>query len=178
MKIDLSGHFTDLGVLGTGQLSLGFGINNLGTVVGYSTLTADDFGTIHAFANINGIMHDLGTLGGTSSGALGVNDSGDVVGFSNTGAGGNHAFLYRNGLMIDLNSLIDPGSGWTLDSANGINAAGQITGYGEINGQVHAFVLTGSTAVPEPGSLPILVSGLAVMVMVFRLRATDLARRS
>ncbi len=102
---------------------------------------------------------DLGTLGGSSSYAYGINSSGQVVGWTDIGdiSDGNrveHAFLYSGLTMTDLNSLIDPSSGWELDSAQAINDAGQIVGYG-INGlgQEHAFLLTPT---PEPSTLVLL----------------------
>ena len=58
---------------------------------------------------------------GTASFAIGINASGQVVGTA--GPGGNHAFLYSNGTMIDLT----PGS--QFDSrATSINASGQVVG--------------------------------------------------
>ena len=47
---------------------------------------------------------------GTESRAFGVNKSGMVVGSSGNGL---NAFLYDNGAYINLNSLINPASGWT-----------------------------------------------------------------
>jgi probable HAF family extracellular repeat protein len=47
--------------------------------------------------------------------------------------------------MTDLNSLIPAGSGWVLDGATAVNDAGQIAGYGTINGAAHAFLLTPAT---------------------------------
>jgi len=44
--------------------------------------------------------------------------------------------------MIDLNTLIPAGSGWTLQVGTAMNDNGQITGYGIINGELHAFLLT------------------------------------
>ena len=67
-------------------------------------------------------------------------------------AGLPHAFIYENGHMTDLNSLIGPGSGWQLHSTGGINGSGQITGYGNHSGALHAFLLT---PVPEPTSLAV-----------------------
>ena len=48
----------------------------------------------------------------------------------------------QKGGMKDLNNLIPPNSGWVLVLANSINNSGQITGYGTINGENHAFLLT------------------------------------
>jgi probable HAF family extracellular repeat protein len=109
---------------------------------------------------IDAMMIDLGTLGGGSSYAYGVNDSGEVVGYSWLADGEQHAFLYDDGKMLDLNSLIPANSGWELLDAYGINDAGQITGEGLYNGQLSAFLLTdppaglpGIAAVPEPNEL-------------------------
>jgi len=44
--------------------------------------------------------------------------------------------------MRDLNDLLPSSSGWTLMQGWGINDLGQITGYGTINGQYHAFLMT------------------------------------
>ena len=87
----------------------------------------------------------------STSGALAINDSGQVVGDFLTG-GQFHAFRYLNGTstaLEDLNSLIDPSSGWVLNYATAIDAAGDIAGYGTINNELHAFLL----AVPEPANL-------------------------
>src|SRR5262249_44180919 len=70
---------------------------------------------------------DLGVLGGTSwsySSAQGLNNWGDVVGYSTTADGAYHAFLYSGGAMTDLGAL--GGSGWTFSIATKINDLGQI----------------------------------------------------
>jgi probable HAF family extracellular repeat protein len=157
--IDPKGNYTDLGTLGTGQLALSLRINSSNEVVGYSTFSASDNGTIHHFAYVNGAMKDLGVLPGGSYGmAYAVNDAGIIVGYTSTGSG-NHAFVYEDGTMTDLNSLV-AGSGWTLQSAEGINNAGQIVGYGlNPSGQLHAFELTLAASVPEPSGLVLLALG-------------------
>ena len=55
---------TDLGTLG-GTFSFAGGINNRGSVEGFSTLPGDT--ASHAFLWQNGAMTDLGTLGGPNS---------------------------------------------------------------------------------------------------------------
>src|SRR5262245_33312849 len=82
---------------------------------------------------------DLGTLGGLSSEASGVNNSGTVTGESEVRAGIFHAFNWPDpvtGTMQDLDTF-----GGSESAAFGINAAGQVTGYAEISGgaAVHAF---------------------------------------
>jgi probable HAF family extracellular repeat protein len=51
--------------------------------------------------------------------------------------------------MYDLNTLINPSFGWVLQQAFAINDDGQVTGFGTIDGQTHAFLLT-PEPVPEP----------------------------
>jgi len=52
------------------------------------------------------------------------------------------AWVYRDGKMSDLNALIPRRSGWTLETATGINDRGQIVGDGLHHGQERAFLLT------------------------------------
>jgi probable HAF family extracellular repeat protein len=67
--------------------------------------------------------------------------------------------------MVDLNSLIDPQSGWVLASASGINDSGQITGTGIYQGQTHAFLIT-PPSVPEPSPPLLIVVGVLCLVTV------------
>ena len=69
-------------------------------------------------------MQDLGTLGGTRSEALAVNASGVIVGWAQTTQGDDHAFIWRDGVMTDLNTLIPSGTGWVLEAATGIATSG------------------------------------------------------
>ena len=73
---------------------------------------------------------NLGTLGGQSSFAYGINNKGHVVGWSLTpGAGVPSAFLYKGGKMTDLNRLIPTGSEfYRLLFANDVNEDGCIVG--------------------------------------------------
>jgi probable HAF family extracellular repeat protein len=70
----------------------------------------------------------LGTLGSGTSNATDVNSAGDVVGYSDTKRNGQHAFIFRSGVMTDLNAISPVGSR-TLQQAWAINDDGEITGF-------------------------------------------------
>ncbi len=53
-----------------------------------------------------------------------------------------NAFLYSEGNLIDLQTLLPANSGWQLESAAGINNNGLIVGVGLHNGSRRAFLLT------------------------------------
>lgn len=116
-----------------------FSINDSGTVVGNARTSS---GQHPALWNRTGHIRDLGTLSGAYGTAFGVNDLGQVVGYATTASNQPHAFIWseQNG-MQDLNDLISSDSGWVLVWASAINRAGQITGWGIINGENHAYVL-------------------------------------
>jgi probable HAF family extracellular repeat protein len=82
---------------------------------------------------------DLGTLpSGNESGATGINNRGQVVGYSGT-ASGSHAFLWQDGKMTDLGTL--PGGDFSM--ANDINDRGQVVGSSNTasGGFIHHAVL-------------------------------------
>jgi hypothetical protein len=56
--------------------------------------------------------------------------------------GGCRALLWEDNAPIDLNTLMPAGSPWYLQTASSINDAGEIVGWGAINGEVHAFLAT------------------------------------
>ena len=66
--------------------------------------------------NPDGKVTYLGTLGGTETGALDINDSGQVVGSALTAGGTYHAFLWQDGTMTDLGTF-----GGSLSAAFAIN---------------------------------------------------------
>ncbi|MCC6396713.1 MAG: hypothetical protein IT282_06810 [Bacteroidetes bacterium] len=117
------------------------GVNNMGGVVGSATAVTSNGTYPIGWISKDGAAQSVGELPGfegTGTTALGVNDNEVVVGQSK-----GRAFVWTRGSGIrDLNSLLDTsGAGWTLVSANAINAIGQIVGYGSHNGETRAFLL-------------------------------------
>jgi probable HAF family extracellular repeat protein len=111
----------------------GFDINDSGQVVG---MTTDN--PIRAFTwNMIDGMQYLETPDLTQSIAFAINEVGQIV-----GSFGNEAVIWEHGLMLVLDELIPPNSGWKLESAHDINEVGQIVGSGQKDGKLHGFLLT------------------------------------
>ena len=141
----------DLGTLGTGIQSSANYINDAGEVVGVATVdtTFDPFSfsglgpfpsPTHAFLWKNGVMRDLGTLGGPDSFVTGPCDEqhADMVAGTSftsftpnptTGFPTADPFLWKNGRMIDLGSL-----GGTLSVTQCANNLSQVTGIASLAG--------------------------------------------
>jgi probable HAF family extracellular repeat protein len=91
---------------------------------------------------------DLGTLGGANSRGLGINNSGQITGYADTGGGFYQAFLYGGGGMTDLGTLPYDSYEWrasrTVRSEGfGINNSGQVTGWSLSS--LHAFLYSGGS---------------------------------
>jgi probable HAF family extracellular repeat protein len=139
---------TDLGALPGGTYSTAMGVNNNGAAVGYSEIgqvgsctPSPYFPEVsHAFVSQNGKMTDLGNLANSTaceSWAEAINDTGEIVGWSDAITTGNvqveRAFLYSGGQLLSLTFLDwgDPAWGFVrFTDAVGINCNGWIAANG------------------------------------------------
>jgi probable HAF family extracellular repeat protein len=116
----------------------GVAINESGEVAGYESAGGPVLWR-------DGETIEIGTLGGNTtflgeafseSGRRALNERGHVVGTSETAAGELHAFLWRDGEMIDLGTL-----GGSLSAAYAVNDHDQVIGFSQAeNGPFHAFL--------------------------------------
>ncbi|BDA71845.1 hypothetical protein CAL7716_060110 [Calothrix sp. PCC 7716] len=139
-------------------------INNKTQIVGESPLTNNQ-NRAFLWDRISGVR-DLGVLGTRNNGdsfssAYGINNKSQVVGTSTTNIG-TSGFIWSDGVMTDLQSLINPSSGWVIQDAWAINDNGYIVGNGFFNGLERAFLLAPQssppTSIPEPASISALIS--------------------
>jgi hypothetical protein len=164
---DYNEHRFPIQILANGQLTLiptlgGYFVwdlfmNSSGAITGSSSLPSGPLiiNRTHAFLFKDGVTSDIDLLNSEFSQANAINSSGDVVGeFDPVSRAywqccGGDAFLYHNGVMYDMKSLLDAsGDGWVLWRATGINDNGSIVGQGWFHGDhLEPFL-----AVPAPGS--------------------------
>ena len=87
-------------------------------------------------------MQDLGTLSGdVASVSISINDAGSAVGASLDPNFNPRAFLWKKGMMTDLNTLIAGDSPLYLLTGCSINSRGEITGLGLTRtGEIHTYL--------------------------------------
>ena len=147
-----NGKIIELGTFG-GNHSMAQAVNNRDQVVGFALNAVPDSiepqplpTEMHAFLWDNGVMQDLGTLGGPDSWAMFINDRGQVAGISYPDSepssvcdtpGKNHAFLWEKGHMQDVGTL-----GGTCSWPEALSNQGQIVGWSAPPGDLtlHPFL--------------------------------------
>jgi probable HAF family extracellular repeat protein len=139
------GVLTDLGTLG-GTFGFAAAINDAGEIVGYASVQGDQ--AIHGFLWKNGVKTALGTLDSDQCNfAFAINSKGQVLGGSLPTCTGDEStsrgtLSEDGGPMVDLNTLVPPGSALRLTLPLTINDRGEIAGVGVLpNGDAHAFLL-------------------------------------
>ena len=164
------GVMTDLGDLG-GIGSYAQGINDRDQILG---AVMDASQAARPFLYAGGELTMLGDLGGRYSNAWDLNNLGQVVGEATlpNDPESRRGFLYTDGKMLNINTLIDSGLGWTVASAMGINDSQQILGYAcrsrELCRPVRLDPIS-PPPIPEPDSLAMLLAGLTLVGLWDRL---------
>ncbi|MCP5157108.1 MAG: hypothetical protein H6983_23220 [Ectothiorhodospiraceae bacterium] len=146
----------DQWVLPTGTDSDGWDINASGQVVGWSSLVVPGGGIErHAVLRAGGTVTDLGTLGGSSSFAISINDAGTIAGYSTIACAtppfcDQHAFVGSVGGLTDLGTL-----GGATSRAFAINASGQVVGEAALASgtESHAFLWDAAGGMVDLGTL-------------------------
>ena len=127
---------TDIGDLGGDFWHTPMDINEQGDVVGFSNpsyVLGIDFNPLAFLWTSEGGIQSLGKLvGDTSSQALGINKYRQIVGISSGAI--NRAFLWENGVLQNLNDLVEPGFPDLLIVAQHINDDGVIVGRAVLHG--------------------------------------------
>jgi probable HAF family extracellular repeat protein len=139
------GQVNDLGTVPGGNESLATAVNSRGQVVGFSNNDVPDPFSLaglvtqtRAFLWQNGVMQDLGTLGGTDGLASDINERSQIAGFSFTNSDATlNPFFWQNGTMTDIGSL-----GGTFGIPNWLNSRGQVVGNSNLAGDAthHGFL--------------------------------------
>jgi len=159
-----NGSLTPISSLG-GPFISAYDINDAGEVVGLSTKV--ERGPDYAFLWKNGITTELPSLPtDTETMAWAINDAGVIVGIADDAQGDERAVIWSDGKYANLDDLISPDSGWSLESASAIADNGSIVGGGLFNGQYEGFLLTpvGDGSVPEPASLALFAFGVGALL--------------
>jgi probable HAF family extracellular repeat protein len=143
-----AGELIDLGAIGLDNQPVPDGnfyysspndINDAGQIVGeYNLVPPEGDGKHGAFIWQHGVVTELGSLGGSYTAPLAINEQGQVIGFSTIESETAHAFLWQAGVMTDLGTL---GSEDISSFARAINNHGQIVGVSyKPNGDSHGFL--------------------------------------
>jgi probable HAF family extracellular repeat protein len=134
--------------LGGTLSNVAYVINSLGQIAG-KVRSADGSHYVAALWQPDGTLttHEP-LLGDLDAFATGINNLGQVVGNDfDSNFNWTHGFIWQNGVMTDLNTLISGDSNLLIISASNINDRGQISGMGTVQsgphaGEIHAYLAT------------------------------------
>ena len=169
---------TPLDPLAPDQTGVALGINDAGEVVGRSATGTGQNVTVYwgAGQTTPELLPVLTENPGTYVRAWEINNSSLVVGeLRDANDAQRFATLWVNDaegwVNIDLQTLVPADSGWDLSGALSINDAGQIVGYGVVDNEQRAFLLT-PTAVPEPSTSVAVVFAAVTLGILGRLKGS------
>lgn len=123
-------------------------INDSGEVVGIVTPPLPAQAQSFRFQYPNGPLQRITAPGGATD----INNARTFVGPALPSASPAAWIQFEDQASIDLNWLIDPQSGWTLQQAISINNVGQVAGMGLYQGQQQPFLLTPIRALAQDKS--------------------------
>jgi probable HAF family extracellular repeat protein len=134
--------------LGGTLSNVAYVINSLGQIAG-KVRSADGSHYVAALWQPDGTLttHEP-LLGDLDAFATGINNLGQVVGNDfDSNFNWTHGFIWQNGVMTDLNTLISGDSNLLIISASNINDRGQISGMATVlngphAGDIHAYLAT------------------------------------
>jgi probable HAF family extracellular repeat protein len=116
----------NLGTFGAEQASLR-DINNLGDIIGATTNGTGATLTSNPFVLRDDEFIALGSLGGKTGSTNAINDLGQVVGASQIAAGTNHAYVWSDGILSDLNNLVTAPLTYTYKNSAGVDTVAAVT---------------------------------------------------
>jgi probable HAF family extracellular repeat protein len=133
-------HAVDLGLPAANGVQV-VALNRRGQVAVYTTTSSSEGTSFTCWLYDNGVLTNLGTLGGKVCQPTAMNDSGQIVGHSTTVEGYDHPFIYSNGRMTDIGVLSGASSPDDSGFAWAINSSGAVVGQSRTAaGQTHTFL--------------------------------------
>jgi probable HAF family extracellular repeat protein len=139
-----NGHVQYVGILPGYDYATGVALSDSGILVGTAAVGGEDLPV--GFIYRNGTMSKISPVTGDNIlQPHGVNDSGAVVGVSSSQFITTRAFVYKDGVTTQLDTLISRATGWTIPIAYSINNKGQILALGVNGGAQHAILLNPKT---------------------------------